>query len=581
MSSRGGIPDRTTICAVISPIGGGNDDTSNIQDAIEGCPEGEVVQLTEGVFTIADGGYVLIDRAITVRGAGAGITILQRTDGAQMEPGQGIGLSPSPIVILGWKPYFVTPDNSVNLTADAVKRDYSITVSDVSQFAVGQVVLLDETSGAGWQPDASGAATSVWASPDYRVTWKKHDPAIPGDDFDSDTYPYQSGTNGDQYSRLDRVTSEIKEITSIDGNTITFSSPLTISYRTSHAAQLSPFAVSGNVVAHIYNAGLENLSTQNGDDGGIQFLVCAYCWAKGIENSIYTGGGIRFILSFRNELRDFYNHDAAYSRPGGGAYAISIDWGSSEILVENGISVRADKVMVARAAGAGSVIGYNYADMGFIDYAETWIEIGLNGSHFVGSHHILFEGNYAFNADSDNTHGASIYMTYFRNYLPGIRSPFVNPLDGVTVDDSQGNSGPLRTAGNQAYSYWFSFIGNVLGASGKMSGWTYEGDLTNGADIWAPGWGDTNAQGEWLQDKQMTNSTFPGHMVRDGNFDWLTASQIWHETPGGFTIPNSLYLASKPAFFGSNPWPWVDPSSGATYTLPAKARYDAGTPNNP
>src|SRR6516225_5566549 len=120
-------------------------------------------------------------------------------------------------------------------------------------------------------------------------------------------------------------------------------------------------------------------------------------------------------------------------------------------------------------------------------------------------------------------------MTYFRNYLPGIRSPFVNPLDGVTVDDSQGNSGPLRTAGNQAYSYWFSFIGNVLGASGKMSGWTYEGDLTNGADIWAPGWGDTNAQGVWLHDKQMTNSTFPGHMVRDGNFDWLTASQIWHE----------------------------------------------------
>ena len=25
-------------------------------------------------------------------------------------------------------------------------------------------------------------------------------------------------------------------------------------------------------------------------------------------------------------------------------------------------------------------------------------------------------------------------------------------------------------------------------------------------------------------------------------------------------------------------WPWVDPTTGATYTLPAKARYDAGTP---
>src|SRR5262249_28508128 len=34
-----------------------------------------------------------------------------------------------------------------------------------------------------------------------------------------------------------------------------------------------------------------------------------------------------------------------------------------------------------------------------------------------------------------------------------------------------------------------------------------------------------------------------------------------------------------PAFFGSNTWPWVDPTTGTIATLPAKARYDAGTPN--
>src|SRR5262249_29567357 len=53
-----------------------------------------------------------------------------------------------------------------------------------------------------------------------------------------------------------------------------------------------------------------------------------------------------------------------------------------------------------------------------------------------------------------------------------------------------------------------------------------------------------------------------------------------HNTPGGFTIPSSMYLGTaKPAFFGSNPWPWVDPTTGTIYALPAKARYDAGTPN--
>jgi hypothetical protein len=67
-------------------------------------------------------------------------------------------------------------------------------------------------------------------------------------------------------------------------------------------------------------------------------------------------------------------------------------------------------------------------------------------------------------------------------------------------------------------------------------------------------------------------------VIRDGNYDFLTNSQRWHNTPGGFLIPNSMYLTAKPAFFGHYPWPWVNPTTGATYTLPAKARYDAGTP---
>jgi hypothetical protein len=61
----------------------------------------------------------------------------------------------------------------------------------------------------------------------------------------------------------------------------------------------------------------------------------------------------------------------------------------------------------------------------------------------------------------------------------------------------------------------------------------------------------------------------------------VTGSQRWHWIGGAAgsrtptAIPNSLYLSQKPAFFGPNPWPWVDPSTGAVYTLPAKARFDA------
>src|SRR5260221_9379767 len=47
-------------------------------------------------------------------------------------------------------------------------------------------------------------------------------------------------------------------------------------------------------------------------------------------------------------------------------------------------------------------------------------------------------------------------------------------------------------------------------------------------------------------------------ILREGNFDYTTNTVKWDTSAQ--TIPNSLYLTSKPAFFGNNPWPWVDPT---------------------
>jgi hypothetical protein len=74
--------------------------------------------------------------------------------------------------------------------------------------------------------------------------------------------------------------------------------------------------------------------------------------------------------------------------------------------------------------------------------------------------------------------------------------------------------------------------------------------------------------------------------LRMGNWDWSIAAQKWHGIGGRsttsvtpVTIPNSMYLNAKPAFFGATTWPWVNPATGATPALPAKTRFDAGTPN--
>src|SRR5271165_6769143 len=84
MLSVGGIPNRTTVCATVNPLGSAKDDTTNIQNAIAACPLGEVVMLGAGTFTIAEGNYVLLNNGITLRGAGPGATILKRTDGATL-----------------------------------------------------------------------------------------------------------------------------------------------------------------------------------------------------------------------------------------------------------------------------------------------------------------------------------------------------------------------------------------------------------------------------------------------------------------------------------------------------------------
>jgi hypothetical protein len=65
-------------------------------------------------------------------------------------------------------------------------------------------------------------------------------------------------------------------------------------------------------------------------------------------------------------------------------------------------------------------------------------------------------------------------------------------------------------------------------------------------------------------------------VLREGNFDFVTKQVHWTGAPQ--QLPASLYLTGKPAFFGNDPWPWVDPTGTTTlFTLPARARFDAMT----
>jgi hypothetical protein len=379
------------------------------------------------------------------------------------------------------------------------------------------------------------------------------------------------------FSRTDRPTNEIKEIASVSGNTITFTSPLAIGYRMSHSAQLTRYTLTGSASTgnsiHVPYAGVEHLSLYGGADGELRFEAAAYSWAKNVEVTLWLGEGVAIDNSFRIEVRDSYLHTGSWPMPGGAGYIVSLANGSSEVLIENNVLIDTCKDIVVRSSGTGSVVAYNYADDPWDANSPIWQEVALNGSHMAGPHHMLFEGNYGANFDSDYTHGNSIYMTVFRNVLTGQRRDFT---------DTQNQ----RVAGLAYGSWWDSFVGNILGRAGKMSGWNYtdpamscdangsnctgnNGSWTGGPpDIWKIGY-DPERWGMYPDPQTLST------VIRDGNYDFLTNSQRWHNTPGRFAIPNSMYLTSKPAFFGNNPWPWVNPTTGAIYTLPAKAWYDA------
>lgn len=565
--SVGGIPNRMTVCATVKPSGG-TDDTPNIQAAINSCSAGQVVSLTAGTFTINEGSTIQLNKAVTLRGAGPTATFLNRTNGAQLGS-YFPGTHQSELIRISGSS---ASGSTVALTADAARGSYSVQVSSAAGYSVGEIVLLDEASGAGWQTDRSGQGQQIWASPDYRVVWNIHNPGIGGDDCCIG----QTGTIFDYFQvHTDHPTNEMHQISAISGNSITFDSPVTISYRVSHGAQLTPMLTGPT------NAGVEELAVKGGDNGNIRFEGAAYAWAKDIDSSYWLNEGFAINSSVRVQLEGIYIHDAVWPVPGGGGYAISFAFGSSEDLIENSISVRANKVMVARASGTGSVIAYNYMDQGFISGSDSWVEIGLNGSHLVGGHHMLFEGNWGFNADSDQTHGNAIYHTFFRNWLTGYRQALTDYLNNTSIDDinnKPGGNGPLRAGAAHAYAYWFSFIGNVLGTSGHTSGWNY--NCTSGRNsipgncIWELGWVDISPQG---YDPNVASTA-----IQDGNYDYLTNTIHWTPNDTAHTVPNSLYLSAKPAYFNAGEgytWPWVNPTgSPELYTLPAKARYDAETP---
>ena len=520
----GGIPSRTTICATVraSTYGHGTlDATNGIQAAIDMCPVGQVVQLSAGEFTITS--PLLITKGIVLRGQGPTQTKLRLPVGTNAN-----------LITVGTRWFQLT--QPTDLASDATKGSRSLFLNSPPDFAVGELVLVDQLS---------DPSISQWST--------KSPPGAPSRGW---------------FMRPNRPVGQVLEVASVRGSTVTFTTPFHIDMKRAFGAQLARFSAmaGGPPTPAVKYAGVEDLYMSGGSNGqgNVRLANAAYSWIKNIESDYHDGASVALDASFRCILRDSYLHSTQTPQPGGGGYGISLAWHSADNLVENNIVWNMNKVMVMRASGGGNVVSYNYMDDGWIRSHPSWVEVGLNASHMTTPHHELFEGNESFNFDGDNTWGNAVFITVFRNHLTAKR----RSLPPLQLNDVQNR----RAIGLMAGHWWYTFVGNVLGTADQhstpFSRFRYEDTFPwHGTGMWRLGYNPENWNAP--ADSKVLSTT-----IRGGNFDYATRSVHWEDISPQ-NLPSSLYLASKPDFFGSNPWPWVDPTGPVPlHTLPARQRFD-------
>lgn len=355
-----------------------------------------------------------------------------------------------------------------------------------------------------------------------------------------------------------RALSQITMVTAVSGQTLTIDPPLYHAYVQAQRPQV------WKLTGVTKYAGVEDLQIERisptGFEGYSNFKLigCAYCWVKNVESKMAQFRHVDLDRSFRSEIRDSYFNDGMNHGTGGFAYGVVAANRSTDNLIENNIFYHLRHSMVIKEGAAGNVFGYNYSVASY--QGENWLASDMN-AHGAHSHMNLFEGNIGAKIYADFTHGSSSYNTFLRNHAVRTSSALnvTNALRAVDVERTQ---------------FYYSFIGNVLGLPGQT--WTAfedSGSRDAGAGRYAYTWGYFSDGGTSTVDAKSKATA-----LRHGNYDYQSQSVKWDAAIAARTLPASVYLSSKPAFFGNLSWPSIGPDvSPVAGTIPAKERYEGRT----
>lgn len=358
---------------------------------------------------------------------------------------------------------------------------------------------------------------------------------------------------------------QMAQITAIsNGTNITFWPP-----------SLWNYSNSLGVVVRYYStlttrAGIEDICLESPSPHTQQHMIrmngAAYCWLKNVKINWAYEDAVYIAEAFRCNIEGCWWQYTLHADSSGGYGTRFTETVPSWNKVQDNI-VEGFRDPIIFEGGSGNVSAYNYAPWATNFDGSTQHALSSHASSPVFN---LFEGNKTWSSGADDTHGSSIYNTYFRNFLWGISPLGATPGGGPSTQYNWVNRLDRK-------ALYYSYVGNVFGTPGQPG--VYEsssviGTGTRSANtryIWTLGYvtdgsGNTNSSGGFAYDPNVRIT-----LLRTNNYDYIN-----NATVDAVNITASLYLANKPAFFGALTWPPIGPQvTGKTNIIPAEERYMA------
>lgn len=545
--SASGIPGGIAVRSVERQVTGLNSDgtTDNravLQAAIDACPAEAAVKIPAGTFAV--NGALRLPSNITVRGAGPGKTIIKQIGNT--------GSSGTFTFGSGSVPYDPAP-SSTTITGGATAGSNSITVTSATGITVGSYLVITELNDPSF--------VSIDSAINSPATW------------------VDGWNTGGTRSR-----GQIVEVTGVSGNTVQISPGLYSAY------SRTPWAT--RFTAGCKNTGVEDLtvqatnsSSQTDNVVGYNFLMqaAAYCWLLNVEGDFCDDVHAAIDWSYRCEVRHSNFHDAYNHSSGNRDNFVAMRYKSSGCLIVDNIFGRLLAAAMVNWGAAGNVIAYNFTYGEYSDIASTgatWMPFGLSAGHGAHPQFNLFEGNVTNKFAADSYWGTASHTVVLRNWLIG-HGTFQPPYS------QRGALGtPIAYAQELAcIQLWegqtkFSVLGNILGDS-TMTNAVYRvthpqtKNYSGTKYIWNIGYISSSDTGTSTPVLPSPSATLIDH----GNWDAPGNSQRWDGSISDRSIPNSLFLASKPSWFGDRAWPAFEPANpgaAAITNIPAGYRYMNG-----